>query len=240
MRFALRPDGTRPTRHDDDAPVFEILGTQECHNLHSMRKFKQTWSVALNAAGLPSPKITAIWDYMLDEERPMWWGDEAGPKSSTSDWTTADKPLYIEYHELTEMLHFAWTALRNHVRHPCPRAQLAGASRDPPACEQTMLYYPIETFTKVVTSGQFKMGKPRNHEASMLVACHRSNAVQMSVLGYAICSAVMTACWDDPAPKLLRLDDLADRARHAVCYEIGTLKVKPFFDSVHYDPVQVD
>ena len=104
-----------------------------------------------------------------------------------------------------------------------------------------MLYYPIETFTKVVTSGQFKMGKPRNHEGpSMLVAGHRSNAVQMSVLGYAICSAVMTACWDDPAPKLLRLDDLADRARHAVCYEIGTLKVKPFFDSVHYDPVQVD
>merc|ERR1712106_361143 len=99
--------------------------------------------------GLPTAKITAIWDYMLDEERPMWWGDEAGPKSSTSDWTTADKPLYIEYHELTEMLHFAWTALRNN----------------------TMLDYPIETFTKVVTSGQFKMGKPRNHEASMLVAC---------------------------------------------------------------------
>ena len=133
MRFAPRSDGTRPTRHDDDAPVFEILGTQECHNLNSMRKFKQTWSVALNAAGLPSAKITVIWDYMLDEERPMWWGDEAGPNNSSMDWTTADKPLYHEYYELTEMLHFAWTALRKNVRHPCPRAQLAGASRGPRA-----------------------------------------------------------------------------------------------------------
>eukprot|EP00964_Phaeocystis_antarctica_P165459 scaffold145498_cov127-Phaeocystis_antarctica.AAC.2 len=133
MRFALRPDGSRPTRQDADAPEFEILGTQECHNLRSMRKLKQTWSVALNAAGLPSTKIKRIWKYMLDEERPMWWCDEAAPNDSTMEWTTASNAHYLEYYELTEMLHFLWAALRKNVRHPCPRAQLACTSRDPRA-----------------------------------------------------------------------------------------------------------
>jgi len=118
-----------------------------------------------------------------------------------------------------------------------------------PAREQTLLDYPIETFNKVVTSGQFATVHFRNIEGknlpSMLVAKYRSHAVQMSVLGYAICAAVMTACVDDPSPKLLKLDDLTERARRAVCGGIENVKRKPVFTpspaagSAH-DPVVVD
>tara|TARA_B100000795_G_C22782502_1_gene433045 strand:- start:1137 stop:1418 length:282 start_codon:yes stop_codon:yes gene_type:complete len=61
----------------------------------------------------------------------------------------------------------------------------------------------------------------------MLFALHGKNAVQMSVLGYAICAAVITACADDPPPQLLRLDELTERARQAVCEEIGSIVAKP-------------
>ena len=56
---------------------------------------------------------------------------------------------------------------------------------------------------------------------------HGTNAVQMSVLGYAICAAVMTACADDSPPQLLGLDELTERARQAVCEEIGSHTAKP-------------
>ena len=114
-------------------------------------------------------------------------------------------------------------------------------------CDQTLLDYTVETFDKVVTSGQFRVLKPRCSAGSpMLFALYRSNVVQMSVLGYAICAAIITACVDDPPPKLLRLQDLTDRARQAVCNEIGSIKSKPAFDPVHFpaatseDPVEVD
>jgi hypothetical protein len=123
----------------------------------------------------------------------------------------------------------------------------ADTSRDPCGCDQTLLDYTVETFDKVVTSGQFRVLKPRCSVGSpMLFALYRSNVVQMSVLGYAICAAIITACVDDPPPKLLRLQDLTDRARQAVCNEIGSIKSKPAFDPVHFpaatseDPVEVD
>ena len=108
------------------------------------------------------------------------------------------------------------------------------------------MYYPVEAFNKVVTSGRFAMLKPRVREgAPMLFALHGKNAVQMSVLGYAICAAVITACADDPPPQLLGLHELTERARQAVCEEIGSITAKPTFqthrivDPVHY-PIDLD
>ena len=117
MRFARRPDGSRPSQNDEDSALFEILGTQECHTLHSMRKLRQTWSVALNTTGLSDIKIKRLWHQMLDAQRPMWWADEISPDNVSMDWTTANNAQYAEYYELTEMLYFVWSALRTHV---CP------------------------------------------------------------------------------------------------------------------------
>ena len=81
MHFAKRPDGTIPNQHDVDSALHEILGVQECHTLHSLRKVRQTWTVALNATGLPAAKITFLWDHMLDAVRPTWLADEMANNS---------------------------------------------------------------------------------------------------------------------------------------------------------------
>ena len=69
MRFAKRPDGSSPNRHDADSALFEILETQTCHTLHSLRIQKLTWTVALRAAGLSVAKIQRLWYYVLDRVR---------------------------------------------------------------------------------------------------------------------------------------------------------------------------
>tara|TARA_B100000795_G_C22782502_1_gene433046 strand:- start:1429 stop:1941 length:513 start_codon:yes stop_codon:yes gene_type:complete len=119
MHFAKRPDGTIPNQHDVDSALHEILGVQECHTLHSLRKVRQTWTVALNATGLPAAKITFLWDHMLDAVRPTWLADEMAPDFATLDWTTATNAHFTEYYELAEMLYFVWAALKTNV----PRAQ---------------------------------------------------------------------------------------------------------------------
>jgi hypothetical protein len=47
--------------------------------MHSMRKLRQTWTVALNTTGLADIKIKRLWHQMLDAQRPMWWADEITP-----------------------------------------------------------------------------------------------------------------------------------------------------------------
>ena len=63
--------------------MFEILGMQESRSaapcMHSMRKLRQTWTVALNTTGLADIKIKRLWHQMLDAQRPMWWADEITP-----------------------------------------------------------------------------------------------------------------------------------------------------------------
>ena len=121
MRFALRPDGSRPNRHDADSALFEVLGTQTCHTLHSLRTLKGTWTVALRAAGLSIAKIKRLWYYVLDRVRPTWWADEMEtPDNVVMDWTTATRVHFVEFYELTEMLDFLWAALRTHVCRPEP------------------------------------------------------------------------------------------------------------------------
>ena len=94
------------------------------------------------------------------------------------------------------------------------------------ARDQTLLHYPVETFNKIVTSGQFQRLKPSGVAGPpILCATHRRHVLEMSVLGYAVCAAVITACEDDPSPKLLQLTDLTDLAQHAVCNKIGNMNV---------------
>ena len=96
------------------------------------------------------------------------------------------------------------------------------------ARDQTLLHYPVETFNKIVTSGQFQRLKPSGVAGPpILCATHRRHVLEMSVLGYAVCAAVITACEDDPSPKLLQLTDLTDLSQHAVCNKIGNMKTKP-------------
>jgi hypothetical protein len=66
-----------------DSALFEILGMRESRSaapcMHSMRKLRQTWTVALNTTGLADIKIKRLWHQMLDAQRPMWWADEITP-----------------------------------------------------------------------------------------------------------------------------------------------------------------
>ena len=105
------------------------------------------------------------------------------------------------------------------------------------ARDQTLLHYPVETFNKIVTSGQFQRLKPSGVAGPpILCATHRRHVLEMSVLGYAVCAAVITACEDDPSPKLLQLTDLTDLAQHAVCNKIGNMKTKPVIDWAMHQP----
>ena len=57
-----------------DSALFEILGMQESRSaapcMHSMRKLRQTWTVALNTTGLADIKIKRLWHQKLDTQRP--------------------------------------------------------------------------------------------------------------------------------------------------------------------------
>ena len=257
MRFVPRPDGSRPSRHDEDSPLFEILGTQTCHTLHSLRKLKPLWESALHAAGLPATKSRRLWDQVLDRERPTWWAEEDLPNGVAMDWTSATHEHFVEFYELTEMMHFLWSALRTNVRAPhayTHTCSLCGGHPNQLACkpimslqlsidsrvrarDQTLLHYPVETFNKIVTSGQFQRLKPSGVAGPPIVcATHHRHVLEMSVLGYAVCAAVITVCEDDPSPKLLQLTDLTDLAQHAVCNEIGNMKTKPVIDWAIHQP----
>ena len=153
MRFALRPDNSRPSRTDEDCWLFEVLGTQDCDCLFRLRNLFSTWSAALGAADLPDAKIKLLWDHTL-AVRPLSWGDEDDPSISMQSWTTTSHEHRAEYYALVAMLDFMWTSLRLKVRLTRSAASNLHLTHGPYACrcDFTARSTPLASSSQVVSS----------------------------------------------------------------------------------------
>ena len=153
MRFALRTDGSRPSRTDEDCWLFEVLGTQDCDCLFRLRNLFSTWSAALGAADLPDAKIKLLWDHTL-AARPLSSGDEDDPSISMQSWTTVSHEHRAEYYALVAMLDFMWTALRLKVRLTRSAASNLHLTHGPCACRRgfTARSTPLASSSQVASS----------------------------------------------------------------------------------------
>ena len=92
LRFAKRPDGSSPNRHD---ALFEILGTLSAscgeQPAHTEADVDCCPTRRRPVGSLSVAKVQRLWYYVLDLVRPTWWANEVPSDNVVMDWTTATR-----------------------------------------------------------------------------------------------------------------------------------------------------